>query len=160
MARTRRAMGAYVEALEAYQRAFQLGEARSDRLIYAASLYSDLSEDDRALFDQAEVERWLCSACEIDPQSAAAHGMLGDLVLARGDLDAAQTLMRRAVECDPGHLPSLRRLAKLLRRRGDLVGAGEQAAAAQKLEKDLTKKAEWQLWIDEGEAAKTAPPGG
>ena len=160
IARARRAQGSWLAALQAYAKSFELGESRSDRLVYGASLYLELSEEERSQFDANIVEGWLLRACEVDPQSTAVHGTFGEFLELRGDLERAQRCYTRAVECDPAHLPSLRRLGKLMRKRGDLAGAAALAERALKLDKGKSRSPEWQLWIDQAAAAAVVPPPG
>lgn len=68
---------------------------------------------------------------EIDPFDAAAHSALGELALARGDVDAALRALRTAVEAGPPN-PSeaLTSLAEATLRSGDPSGAKEHLLRA------------------------------
>jgi len=156
LARAQRAAGNHPRSLEAYDRAFELGESRPDRLVYAASAYFDADEQDRAGLGPGRVVRWLERAVELDPQATRAHELLGRLAEDRGDLDAALERYRRAHETDPSDRTSLRRLARLYAKRGALAQALEFADKLIALEKDSERKDELQRWRDS--IADPAPP--
>jgi tetratricopeptide (TPR) repeat protein len=158
LARAQRAAGNYPRSLEAYDKAFELGESRPDRLVYAASLYFDVDDATRETLDPGRVERWLGRAIELDPQSTRAHELLGRLREAGGDLPGALASYRRAHETDPADRGALRRLWRLQRRRGERELALELARKLLVLESDPERRAEVQRWIDAASAEPEPAP--
>ena len=69
--------------------------------------------------DRAEAVRWAKHARAGNPKDPNSHGQLVALHLRFGDLEAAESLISEALTLDPGHLPSLHRLAEIASRRGD-----------------------------------------
>lgn len=65
-------------------------------------------------------------AREIYPEYAPAWNILGDIALARGQVDAAVTLLRTAVEHEPGSFGARVSLGVALQRQGDLAGAEQE----------------------------------
>jgi chemotaxis protein methyltransferase WspC len=64
------------------------------------------------------------------PASAQGYYLLGVIESARGDHDASEAALRRAVYLDPSHEPALRQLASQRRRAGDLREAQQVARRA------------------------------
>ncbi len=140
LAEATRRSGDPVAALGSYQRAFEFGDQPAHILVSAASLYLD--ERVRGSCPEARLlaMRWLRDAVSKDPQNTEAHFYLA-LVLLDGDReDEALRRLRRAVETDPTHVPSLTRLAELHMDRGELDGARDMANRALALVGDGSEK--------------------
>lgn len=71
----------------------------------------------------AEAQTLIDRALTLDPLYAGAHNTNGRLLIARGDLDAAEREFSLAVSLFPQFLPARMNLARQLMRRGDFEGA-------------------------------------
>jgi tetratricopeptide (TPR) repeat protein len=92
-------------------------------LAKAESLIEDAARIGQA---QAEVER----ALKLDPASAKAHLILGRVLVARGDLAAAQQAFAKAIQVAPRMIPAYLELARVLMGRGEFAPAVRVARAA------------------------------
>jgi tetratricopeptide (TPR) repeat protein len=149
LARARRAAGQYPGCVEAYRRAFELGENDPSRLAFAASLYFELPEDQRGGLDAALCERWLRRAVEVSPSHVDAHFLLGLLQEREGRNEDAIASYRRALESDPAARKTLKQLAELYRRLGELEPARTAARRYVELERQRDPKSNAaQVWFD------------
>ena len=82
------------EAIEAYERAFQAGQARTDTLINCGTLYYEEGNLEKA----AECFR---QALLLDADNALAHFNLGSVLDESGYVDAARQHLRQAVRLNP-----------------------------------------------------------
>jgi len=128
LASARRGQGRPLEAFAAHEKAFELGEARADRLVFAATAFLELPGDERTPLRAASAERWLRRALELEPREPLHFEALGRLREATGQIDAALECYRAALAVAPAHVRSGLRLAELL------AGRGERAAASAVLE--------------------------
>ena len=122
-------------AYNSFVKAFELGVDDPMTLLSAACL----SFDERLQSSEAcrlQSMQWLRTAIESDPQLTLAHFYLGVMVEEEGDAQGALAHYRRAVETDPGHGPSLTRLAVALSDLGHGEQAAEVARRALEYEKD------------------------
>jgi len=101
------------EALAAYIEAIALGAEDVADLLRVSELAAAGSGR------QASRRNWLERACELDPQSSAAHLALGKLHIELLNTDAALNALRRAVEIDPTDGLALLSLAELYADLGD-----------------------------------------
>lgn len=82
------------QAIDAYERAFHAGRARTDTLINCGTLYYEEGNLERA----AECFR---QALLLDPENALAHFNLGSVLDESGYVDAARQHLRQAVRLNP-----------------------------------------------------------
>jgi tetratricopeptide (TPR) repeat protein len=80
-----------------------------------------LAGDDRAAFDAALIEHE--AALRQDLSRPESQLNLGNLLLQRGESQAAESAFRRSLALDPRFVPAAVNLADLLRGRGDEIGA-------------------------------------
>jgi cytochrome c-type biogenesis protein CcmH/NrfG len=130
LAEATRRSGDPVAALGAYQRAFEFGEQPPNVLVSASTLYFDDRVRGHCPEARQLVRRWLRDATARDPQNTEAHYYLGLVLIDCDREDEALRRLRRAVETDPTHVPSLTQLARLHARRGELDGARQMAERA------------------------------
>jgi tetratricopeptide (TPR) repeat protein len=98
--------------------------ARAVRIEAARLLLSvadTLAGDDRAAFDAALIEHE--AALRQDLSRPESQLNLGNLLLQRGESQAAESAFRRSLALDPRFVPAAVNLADLLRGRGDEIGA-------------------------------------
>ena len=82
------------QAIDAYERAFHVGQARTDTLINCGTLYYEEGNLEKA----AECFR---QALLLDPENALAHFNLGSVLDESGYVDAARQHLRQAVRLNP-----------------------------------------------------------
>ncbi len=144
-------LGAYVEALESYDRLARLNPAGSSRAqVQAALLHTSLRPG--APFDLENAERLLRQALEVDPDSAARLG-LAEVRLLRGDVDAARRLLIEMDADSPMSVPEPFLLGYLAYRAEGREAARPHFAAAVSR---LCPPEAVSRWSEEGDA-KSAP---
>ncbi len=148
IARAQRKAGRTALALEAYARAFAFGENDPDRLVHAAELFVDAEPQERAVVETGEVRGWLQRACELDPQLAVAHELLGKVCVLAGDDAAAIGAFERALEIEPDRTELAWRVGRLHRAAGNNARAAELARHALERERSEERRAEFESWLE------------
>lgn len=148
IARAHRKAGRTAPALEAYARAFAFGENDPDRLAYAAELFVDAEPEQRAVVEADVVRGWLQRACELDPQLAVAHELLGAVCVLAGDGAAAIGALERAFELEPERTELALRLGRLHRAAGNAGRAAELARHALQRERSEERRVEFESWLE------------
>jgi tetratricopeptide (TPR) repeat protein len=97
----------------------------------ANSLF-DLNHPDPATLDEAE--SCACAAVALRPNSAVAHGTLGNALRVKGDRAGASECYKKAIEIDPRLAMAHNNLGDLLCDQGDLTGAAVAFNKAKELD--------------------------